>query len=175
MVVLHFSDASLNLKKHKQGASSKLTENTLMWRHIGIQIERVSLHPFGWLNILADFSSSCSHILRNYKNVPNWSQLLFGYFLKCFHYPASIVPRFPLLFGPPLRRIHYPLGSGLKVPQQPVEAITRESNMWQFEFNFFDLLRLCKCLALYCSDYLENIDFVYPTMSMIVIGHSLLY
>ncbi len=30
-----------------------------------------------------------------------------------------------------------------------------------------------KCLALYCFDYLENIGFVYPTMSMIVIGHWL--
>jgi hypothetical protein len=32
-----------------------------------------------------------------------------------------------------------------------------------------------RCLALYCYDYLENIGFVYPGMSMIVIGHSLLY
>jgi hypothetical protein len=31
------------------------------------------------------------------------------------------------------------------------------------------------CLALYYYDYLENIGFVYPVMSMIVIGHSLLY
>jgi hypothetical protein len=31
------------------------------------------------------------------------------------------------------------------------------------------------CLALYCFDYFENIGFVYPAMSMIVIGHSLLY
>ncbi len=30
------------------------------------------------------------------------------------------------------------------------------------------------CLALYCSDYLENIGFVYPAMSMIVIGNLLL-
>jgi hypothetical protein len=29
-------------------------------------------------------------------------------------------------------------------------------------------------LALYCYDYLENIGFVYPAMSMIVIGLSLL-
>jgi hypothetical protein len=31
------------------------------------------------------------------------------------------------------------------------------------------------CLALYCSDYLENIGFVYPAMSKIIIDHSLLY
>jgi hypothetical protein len=31
------------------------------------------------------------------------------------------------------------------------------------------------CLALYCSDYLENIGFIYPAMSMILIGHLLLY
>jgi hypothetical protein len=31
------------------------------------------------------------------------------------------------------------------------------------------------CLALYCFDYLENIGFVYPAMTMIIIGHSLLY
>jgi hypothetical protein len=30
-------------------------------------------------------------------------------------------------------------------------------------------------LTLYCFDYLENISFVYPTMSMIIIGHLLLY
>jgi hypothetical protein len=30
-----------------------------------------------------------------------------------------------------------------------------------------------ECLALYCFDYLENIGFVYPAMSMIVIGHLL--
>jgi hypothetical protein len=34
---------------------------------------------------------------------------------------------------------------------------------------------LARCLALYCYDFLENIGFVYPTMSMIVIGPSLLY
>jgi hypothetical protein len=33
----------------------------------------------------------------------------------------------------------------------------------------------CICLALYCCVYLENIGFVYPAMSMIVIGPSLLY
>jgi hypothetical protein len=32
-----------------------------------------------------------------------------------------------------------------------------------------------ECLALFCFDYLENIGFIYPAMSMIVIGHSLLY
>jgi hypothetical protein len=32
-----------------------------------------------------------------------------------------------------------------------------------------------KCLAPYCLDYLENIGFVYHAISMIVIGHSLLY
>jgi hypothetical protein len=32
-----------------------------------------------------------------------------------------------------------------------------------------------KCLALYCYVYFENIGFVYPAMSMIVIGPSLLY
>jgi hypothetical protein len=31
------------------------------------------------------------------------------------------------------------------------------------------------CLALYCYVYLENINFVYPAMSMFVIGPSLLY
>jgi hypothetical protein len=30
-------------------------------------------------------------------------------------------------------------------------------------------------LALCCYDYLENIGFLYPAMSMIVIGLSLLY
>jgi hypothetical protein len=41
------------------------------------------------------------------------------------------------------------------------------------QFVFEDILP--NCLALYCFDYLENICFVYPAMSMIVIGHSLLY
>ncbi len=41
--------------------------------------------------------------------------------------------------------------------------------------NFFEFSWSYSCLALYCSDYLENIDFVYPAISMIVIGHSLLY
>jgi hypothetical protein len=31
------------------------------------------------------------------------------------------------------------------------------------------------CLAFYCYDFWENIGFVYPAMSMIVIGLSLLY
>jgi hypothetical protein len=31
------------------------------------------------------------------------------------------------------------------------------------------------CLALYCYDYLENIGFVYPTVTMIVTGPSFLY
>jgi hypothetical protein len=42
----------------------------------------------------------------------------------------------------------------------------------------FIFLNTCKHthrLALYCFDYLENIGFIYPAMSMIIIGHSLLY
>jgi hypothetical protein len=41
-------------------------------------------------------------------------------------------------------------------------------------FGFYFIIQ-CTCLALYFFDYLENIGFVYPAMSMFVIEHSLLY
>jgi hypothetical protein len=36
-------------------------------------------------------------------------------------------------------------------------------------------LELVNISPLYCGVYLENIGFVYPAMSMVVIGPSLLY
>ncbi len=61
-----------------------------------------------------------------------------------------------------------------------VKILSRALHLWWVLF-FRDKksqvkdVKICTCLALYCFDYLENIGFVYPAMSMIIIDHSLLY
>ncbi len=49
------------------------------------------------------------------------------------------------------------------------------SPLKQYHFHTILIWWHSPCLALYCFDYLENIGFVHPAMSMIVISHSLLY